>query len=103
VRLAPVTLVTVMPEDLASVATNASSSSLADAVENDGDVMFEAELDRLVETVTSVAMAHHAGAVAKRRRKMPRIHPIATRRKLRPMSTGVNMGFSSFTSQCVTG
>jgi hypothetical protein len=92
-----------MPEEFASVAMNASSSSLADAVENDGDMMFEPELDRLVETITSVAMAHHAGAAARRRKRIPRIHLIATRRKLRSMSAGVNMGFSSSTSQCVTG
>jgi hypothetical protein len=39
-------LVTVMPGDFASVATNASNNSPADAVENDGDVIFEAEVDR---------------------------------------------------------
>jgi hypothetical protein len=66
-----------MPWEFASVATNANNSSVADAVENDGDVIFEAELDLLVETDASIAMAHHAGAAAKRRRKMPRIHPIA--------------------------
>jgi hypothetical protein len=62
-----------MPEEFESVATNASNSSLANLVENDGDVMFELELDRLVETLTSVVMAHQADEVATRERKMPRI------------------------------
>jgi hypothetical protein len=75
-----------MPEDLPSVATNASNNSLTDAVENDGDVMFDAEPDRLVETVTSVAMAHHAGAMTERRSMMPTNHPTAKRRKCRSMN-----------------
>jgi hypothetical protein len=84
VRLAPVTPVTDIPEDFASVATNASNSSLTETVENEGDVRLEPELDRLVETITSVAIAHHAGIVETRRRKMPRNPAIAHRRALRP-------------------
>jgi hypothetical protein len=71
-----------MPADLASVATNASNNSEAAFVENDGVVMLEADVDRLVETTTSVASAHHAGAAAKRLRMRPRHHPTTERRAL---------------------
>jgi hypothetical protein len=60
-----------MPAVFESVATNANNSSLADVVENDGDVMFELELDRLVETLTSVAMAPQLDVVTKKRTNIP--------------------------------
>ena len=62
----PLTPVTVMPEELASVAINASRSSFPDFVEND-DVMLLLALDRSVEVIASVARAPNAGAM---RRKM---------------------------------
>jgi len=68
-----------MPEDVASLETNASNSSESDAVEKDGDVMLDAEFDWLVETVTSVAIADHAGAVAKSNTVIPSSHPIVKR------------------------
>jgi len=80
VRPAPVTPVTVIPGDVASEATNASNSSASDAVEKDGDVMFATAFERFVETVTSMARAHHAGAAAPRRTDMPSIEPITGRR-----------------------
>jgi hypothetical protein len=90
-----------MPEDFASVAMNASNNSLVDVVENEGDVMFEPDPDRLVETVTSVAMVHHARAATKNVRTIPRIHPIAKRQELRSMSLGVNMiSFLLYLSVC---
>jgi len=70
VRPAPVTAVTVMPADLASVEMNASSSSLAVVVEKEGDVMLVLELERSVDLTWSTAMAPHAGVVARRIRKM---------------------------------
>jgi hypothetical protein len=51
VRLAPVTWVTVIPADLASEEMKASRSSFADVVENEGDVMPVAALDRSVDFV----------------------------------------------------
>ncbi len=57
VRLAPLTLVTVMLADLASAQKKASNNSLGEVVENDGEVKFGLELDLSVETVTSIPMA----------------------------------------------
>jgi hypothetical protein len=57
VRLAPLTLVTVMLADLASAQKKASNNSLDEVVENDGEVIFGLELDLSVETVTSIPMA----------------------------------------------
>ena len=54
VRLAPVTPVTVIPEELASVATNASNNSLALDVENVGEVMLVPFELRSVEAVLSI-------------------------------------------------
>jgi hypothetical protein len=51
VKLAPVTRVTVIPADFASEEMKASRSSFADVVENDGDVMLVAALDRFVDFV----------------------------------------------------
>jgi hypothetical protein len=80
-----------MPEDVASVATNTSNSSASDAVEKEGDVMLDAEFDRLLETVTSVAIADHAGAVAKSSTVRPSIHPIVKRPELLRLIGGVGI------------
>jgi hypothetical protein len=76
VKLAPLMLVTVIPADLASVAAKASKSSLGDFVENEGEEMLEAEPERLVETVTSVAIAPQADDAADKKMKNARIHPL---------------------------
>lgn len=55
VKPAPVTLVTVILDALASVAIKASSNSFALAVEKLGDVMLEPEVPRSFETVLSIA------------------------------------------------
>jgi hypothetical protein len=61
-----------MPADFASVEMNASRSSLGAVVENDGDVMLEAELDLSVDLTWSMSMAAHAGAMAATVRNKPR-------------------------------
>ena len=61
------TPVTVIPADLASVATNARSSSFPEEVLNAGVVMLFAELDRSVDLTTSMAKPPHAGVVATRK------------------------------------
>jgi hypothetical protein len=77
VRAAPVTPVTVMLADCASVEMNASRSSLGAVVENDGEVTLEAELDLSVDLTWSMAIAAHAGAMAARIRNKPRARLIA--------------------------
>jgi hypothetical protein len=72
VWLAPVTPVTVMPDELAPVDTNASSNSLVAVVENEGDVMLVLELELSVDLTWSMVMAPHAGAVAAKIRNKPR-------------------------------
>jgi hypothetical protein len=59
---APLTPVTVIPDEFASVAINASNNSLPDLVENPAEVMLLAALDRSVDAITSVASAPNAGA-----------------------------------------
>jgi hypothetical protein len=78
----------------ASVATKASNSSASAAVENAGDVMFEVEFDRLVETVTSVATADHAGAVMASDANRPSSHPMIEEPVLRRLRGAVAIGTS---------
>jgi len=59
---APLIPVTVMPDELASVAINASNNSFPDLVENAAEVMLVLELDRSVDAIASVARAPNAGA-----------------------------------------
>jgi hypothetical protein len=73
-----------MPGDFPSAATNASRSSALAAVEKEGDVMLDAEFERFVETVTSVATAEHAGLVAPNRARRPTIHAMAKRTERLP-------------------
>jgi hypothetical protein len=63
---APLTPVTLMPEELASVETNASSSSFPDFVENEGEVMLVLWLERSVEVIVSVARAANADCASKK-------------------------------------
>jgi len=86
-----------MPEDLASVATNARRSSASAAVEKEGDVMLDADFERLVETVTSGAIADHAGPVAPCRPIRPTSHAIANRTDRAPLTQLVDMEASNST------
>ena len=58
-----------MPGDFASVAINASSSSLPDLVENAAEEMLLLALDRSLDVIASVARAPNAGAVIKKTAK----------------------------------
>jgi hypothetical protein len=65
-----------MPAERASVEMNASSNSLVEVVENDGEVMLVPEVDRSVDFTTSRAMPLQAGVVATKKRKIPRMRRI---------------------------
>ena len=58
-----------MPGDFASVAINASSSSLPDLVENAAEEMLLLALDRSLDVIASVARAPNAGAAIKKTAK----------------------------------
>jgi hypothetical protein len=63
-RPAPVIPVTVIPEELASVATKTNSNSFPEVVLNGGVAMLVAEVDRSVNLTTSTPRLPQAGVAA---------------------------------------
>jgi hypothetical protein len=92
---APFTPVTVIPDELASVAINASSNSFPAVVENAADEMVVLEVDRSVDAIASVARAPNAGADTKETAKTTaRCRPKASIIALRGESVWFNMGLT---------
>jgi hypothetical protein len=67
---APLTPLTIIPDEFASVEIKASNNSFPDLVENAAEVMLLLELDRSVDAIASVARAPTAGAVIKKTAKI---------------------------------